>query len=340
MKNVGFPINYKENENRRALLVNDINFVNNRENLYFEKGYGSVLNIDDEEFVKAGSHIAERKDILEKDIICDPKAGDSDYIDKLAEGQTVFGWIHAVQNKDIADKFVNNKLTGIAWENMFEKGRHVFWKNNELAGEAAVYHAFLLYGKLPKGMKAAVLGRGNAAMGAYKMLSALGADVMVYNRKTEKLFTQEIGKYDVLVNAIMWDINRKDHIIYKKDLKRMKKGSMIIDISCDANGGIETSKVTSIENPTYYVDGVLHYVVDHTPSIFYKSASKSISKEVCKYLDYIIEGREKEIDTLNNAIVIDKGKIIDNKINLFQGRNLNKIKNVKRKLRIKSLMRS
>lgn len=320
MKNVGFPINYKENENRRSLLPENINNVKNKGNLYFEKGYGTILGVKDEEFIKEGAHIEERGEILKKDIICDAKAGDSDYIDGLTDGQIVFGWIHAVQNRDITDKFINNKLTGIAWEEMFEEGRHVFWRNNELAGKAAIYHAFLLYGKLPQDTKVAILGRGNVAIGAYKMLTALGSDVTVYNRKTEKLFNKEIGEYDVLVNAIIWDTDRKDHIIYKEDLKRMKRDSMIIDISCDANSGIETSKLTSIDNPIYFVNGVLHYVVDHTPSLFYKSASKSISREVCKYLDYIMEGREKETYILKNAIIIDHGKLIDNKIKLLQGR--------------------
>lgn len=320
MKNVGFPINHKENENRRSLLLEDINTIRNKGNLYFEKGYGAILGVKDEEFIKEGANIEERGEILKKDIICDAKAGDSDYIDGLTDGQIVFGWIHAVQNRDITDKFINNKLTGIAWEEMFEEGRHVFWRNNELAGKAAIYHAFLLYGKLPQDTKVAILGRGNVAIGAYKMLTALGSDVTVYNRKTEKLFNKEIGEYDVLVNAIIWDTDRKDHIIYKEDLKRMKRDSMIIDISCDANSGIETSKLTSIDNPIYFVNGVLHYVVDHTPSLFYKSASKSISREVCKYLDYIIEGRQKETYILKNAIIIDDGKLIDNKIKLFQGR--------------------
>lgn len=320
MKSVGFPINYKENEKRRALLLEDIKNIKNKGNLYFEKGYGSILGIKDEEFIKEGANIAEREEILKKDIICDAKAGDSDYIDGLIDGQIVFGWIHAVQNRDITDKFINNKLTGIAWEDMFEEGRHVFWKNNELAGKAAIYHAFLLYGKLPEDTKVAILGRGNAALGACMMLTELGADVTIYNRRTEKLFAKEIGKYDVLVNAIIWDTNREDHIIYKEDLKRMKRDSMIIDISCDSNSGIETSRITSIDNPTYFVNGVLHYVVDHTPSLFYKSASKSISSEVCKYLDYIIENKQNQIDILKNAIIIDNGKIINNKINLFQGR--------------------
>lgn len=320
MRSVGFPINHKENEKRRALLLEDIEFVRNKESLYFEKGYGLTLGIKDEEFANAGVKIATREEILKKDIICDAKAGDSDYIDKLSKGQIVFGWIHAVQNRDITDKFIKNKLTGIAWEDMFEEGRHVFWRNNELAGEAGVYHAFLLYGKLPCDTKVAILGRGNAAIGACKMLTALGADVTVYNRKTEKLFNKEIEQYNVLVNAIIWDTNRSGHVIYEKDLKRMKRDSMIIDISCDANGGIETSRTTRIDDPIYFVDGVLHYVVDHTPSVFYKSASKSISSEVCKYLDYIIEDKQREIEVLKNAIIIENGEIIDDMINKLQKR--------------------
>ncbi|MRB78888.1 N(5)-(carboxyethyl)ornithine synthase, partial [Bacillus thuringiensis] len=88
-----------------------------------------------------------------------------------------------------------------AWEDMFESGRHVFWRNNEIAGEAAVLHAYNLYGKLPYETKVAILGRGNIGRGAYKTLVALGADVVMYDRRTEVLFQEELGKYDVLVNA-------------------------------------------------------------------------------------------------------------------------------------------
>lgn len=132
---------------------------------------------------------------------------------------------------------------------MYEYGRHVFWKNNEIAGEASILHAYSLYKKMPYDTKVAILGKGNTGRGALNILKALGADVTVYDRKTEELFKQELHKYDVIVNTILWDIERTDHIVYKEDLKRMKKGSMIIDISCDANGGIETSKATTIEDP-------------------------------------------------------------------------------------------
>jgi N5-(carboxyethyl)ornithine synthase len=109
----------------------------------------------------------------------------------------------------------------------------------------------------------------------------MGADVVVYDRHTEQLLSKELGEYDVIVNALLWDTKRTDHIIYREDLKRMKKGAMIIDVSCDRAGAIETSVPTTLENPTYVVDGITHYVVDHTPSLFYKTTSKCISEVVC-----------------------------------------------------------
>ena len=319
MKTIGFPISHKENELRRAVLAKDLNIVKHADNLYFEKGYGNALGIKDEEYVKFGAHIVNRTDVLSKDVICDPKIGDADYLDQLKD-QIIFGWIHAVQNRDIADKMIEGRLSGYAWEDMFDDGRHCFWRNNEIAGEAAVFHAFMCHGVFPYGKKIAVLGRGNTARGAIKMLSHLGADVITYDRRTEHLFRREIGNYDVIVNAILWDTNRKDHIIYKEDLVRMKFDSMIIDISCDRNGGIETSVPTMIETPTYIVNGVRHYVVDHTPSLFWKTTSESLSQQVVKYLDIFVEDKMIENEILKNAHIFEFGKILDQKIIEFQNR--------------------
>lgn len=318
MKKVGFPISHKENENRRAIIPEHISLISNPEYLYFEKGYGNVLGISDQEYIEKGCHIAEREIVLNQDIICDPKIGDAEYLDKLHEGQTIFGWVHATQNKDITDKIVNNKLTAYAWENMNYKGRHIFWRNNELAGEAAIMHAFQCYGRMPYETKVAVIGRGNTARGAIKVLNMLGADVIQYDKKTENLLREEIGEFDVIVNCVLWDVKRKDHIIYKKDLNNMKKNSMIIDVSCDRNGGVETSIPTTIEAPTYKVNGVMHYVVDHTPSLFHKTFTFNNSEVIGKYIEEFI--KEKEGAVLKGSLVIEKGKIVDPAINEFQNR--------------------
>ena len=240
MKTVGFPISPKENENRRAIVPADIENLSHPDHVYVESGFGAVLGISDAEYEAVGAHICTHEEAIQKDIVCDPKIGDADYLEKMHEGQIVFGWVHATQNRDIADKIIHGKLTVYAWEKMFEMGRHVFWFNNELAGEAAVINGFQCYGQLPYGLEVAVIGNGNTARGACRVLNMLGAHVMQYNRRQEGLLRKEIGNFDVVVNCILWDVDRKDHIIYREDLKRMKKNAMIIDVSCDRNGGIET----------------------------------------------------------------------------------------------------
>ncbi len=317
LKTIGFPISHKENENRRAIVPTHLKNIEHPELLYFEKGYGIVLGIDDSEYEACGSHIATHEDVLRKDIICDPKIGDADYLTSL-DNQTIFGWIHATQNRDITDKLLQSRLTAFAWEKMFQKGRHVFWRNNELAGEAAIMHAFQCYARMPYETKVAVIGRGNTARGAIKVLNMLGADVHQYERRTEELLRDELGQYDVIVNCILWDVMRKDHIIYREDLKRMKHNSMIIDVSCDKNGGIETSIPTTIEKPTYMVDGVLHYVVDHTPTLFHKTFTLNNSEVIWKYINELQNENYDEV--LNDALIIKDGKIIDNEIIKYQKR--------------------
>lgn len=317
MKTVGFPISRKENEFRRALIPDHLKNVKHCDLIYIESGFGDVLGYKDEDYERYGVHITDREGALSKDIICDAKIGDADYLDQLKD-QTIFGWVHLVQNREITDAVINGRLTAYCWEEMYEKGRHSFWRNNEMAGEAAIMHAFRCYGEMPYNTKVALIGRGNVASGALRILICLGADVTVYNRKTEKLFRDEMDRYDVIVNALLWDTSRKDHIVYREDLKRLQPNALIIDISCDRAGAIETSIPTTIEEPTYMVDGVMHYVVDHTPSLFYKTASTGISEEVSKYLDQLITDEPGEV--LRNSIGIENGRILDERIKAFQGR--------------------
>jgi N5-(carboxyethyl)ornithine synthase len=320
MKTVGLMISTKENEKRRAMLPKHIALIRNRDKLYFEEGYGAAFGHEDEEYRRAGANVVSREEALTKDVICDPKIGDATYLEELRGGQTIFGWVHAVQNRSITDKIIGREMTAIAWEDMFEGGRHVFWRSNELAGEAAIMHAFTLYGKLVYECKVALIGRGNVARGAYRILSCMGANINVYERKTEKLLRQELEKYDVVVNGLLWDVYRDDHIIYREDLRRLRNPGMIVDISCDRAGAIETSRPTTIEQPTYSVDGVLHYVVDHTPALIGYSVTDCLGEQMVKYLDVIIEGRAEQHEVLGPAICIQNGRIIDRRIIDFQQR--------------------
>lgn len=318
MNTIGFPISHKENENRRAITPEHIRKLSEPGQLYFEEGYGLVLDIPDAAYQALGCHICSREEVLKQDVICDPKIGDAEYLGELSESQTIFGWVHATQNVDITDRIINNKLTAYAWENMFDQGRHVFWRNNELAGEAAVMHAFQCWGRMPYECSVAVIGRGNTARGAIKVLNMLGAQVVQYDRRTEALLRQEIGMYDVIVNCILWDVNRTDHVIGLEDLRRMKPGAMIVDVSCDRHGGVESCIPTTIEEPTYYAEGILHYAVDHTPSLYYKTFTNNNSNVLYPYIDELIHGTPGRV--LMDSLIIERGVIIDQQINIYQNR--------------------
>lgn len=316
MKTIGFLISHKNNEKRRAILPEDLKKVKNLNQLFFEKGYGECLGIPDSEYIKTGVHIEKREKIFSHDIICDVKLGDADYLEKIEDNKILFGWAHTVQNIDFTTKMIQKKNTVIAWEEMYNDGRYIFYKNRELSGEAGVLQAILYSGIMPYDAKIAILGNGQTAKGAMRVLSGLGAEVDVYGRKLEKLFIKKMKEYDILINCIMWDTSRDDRIIYKEDLKKLKKGTMIIDISCDPHLEIETSHVTTIDNPIYSIDGIIHYAVDNTPSIFYKTTTRYISNAVYKYIDDLIEERKNLI--IDKATVIKNGDIIDSRISSFR----------------------
>ena len=182
LKTIGFVNSHKNGEKRIALLPKDIAALNHPEHLFFEKNYGSDLNISDSEYAALGCQIISREVALKQDIICDPKIGDAPFLKDLHAGQTIFGWVHAVQSKEVTDTLLANKLTAYAWEDMYEDNRHSYWRSNELAGEAAVMHAYQLNGIMPYDTKVALIGRGNTARGAQRILMGLGADVRVYDR--------------------------------------------------------------------------------------------------------------------------------------------------------------
>ena len=211
MKTIGLIISHKNGERRRALLPDDIQKnVKHPQQLFFEEGYGLSIGISDEQYRAVGCNIVSRKEALSCDVITDVKLGDADYLDQIAPNKILFGWAHAVQNIPFTSDALKNDHTVIAWEEIFENGRYIFYRNREVAGEAAVMHAYRYCGKMPYDTKVAILGNGQTAKGALRVLHGLGAEVDVYNRRLEKLFREKMYEYDVLINCILWDTNRSD----------------------------------------------------------------------------------------------------------------------------------
>jgi len=319
MKTMGLVISHKNGEKRRAILPEDVCALKHPAQLYFESGYGLSVGASDEEYIAAGAHVVSREEAMKCDIIADVKLGDADYLDQIAPGKLMFGWAHTVQNLDFTSDMLNNNHTVVAWEEIFEDGRYIFYRNREVAGEAAVLHGFRYCGRMPYDSRVAILGNGQTAKGAMRILHGLGATVDVYGRRQEQLFRKKMYEYDVLVNCVMWDTSREDRIIYKEDLKKFKPGTLIIDVSCDPELEIETSRPTKIEDPVYTVDGVIHYAVDNTPGMFPITVTKVLSRGIGKYIDIVVESEFEDYpENLKKAVVIKDGSILDERIRAFR----------------------
>ena len=306
-KTMGLLISHKNNEKRRAILPEDVKRLRNPEMLYFETGYGDSVGHPDREYLEVGAHVVSREEAFACDIVTDVKLGDADYLDQLENGKILFGWAHAAQGTAFTDKCLEKGFTVIAWEEIFEEGRYLYYRNREVAGEAAVMQAFCHYGKMPYECRVAVIGNGQTAKGAMRVLNGLGATVDVYGRRLEKLFRRKMGEYDVIVNCVLWDISRTDHLISREDLQRLKPHAMIVDVSCDPHLGIETSHPTTISDPVYVEDGVIHYAVDNTPAMFPLTVTKVLSEGNARIFDDVIEGNITP--ALDAAMVIENGHI-------------------------------
>ena len=316
MDRMGFLISHKNNEQRRALEPKDLEKIRHVDHLLFETGYGESLGFSDEEYLAAGAKTASRDEIFACPILVDVKLGDADYLEKLTEPKLMIGWAHTVQKVDFTTAMLQGKHSVLAWEEIFEDGRYIFYRNREVAGEAAILQAFCHYGKMPYETRVAIIGNGQTAKGAMRILHGLGATVDVYGRKLENLFRKKMYDYDVIVNCVMWDTTRSDHLICREDLRKMKPGTMIVDVACDPHLGIETSHETTIDDPVYVVDGVIHYAVDNTPAMFPKTVSRVLSEGFAPYVDAILEKSMPE--SLEKAMVIRDGIILDQRIRAFR----------------------
>lgn len=316
IKTIGFVISHKNNEKRRALLPKDLLNIQFRDQLFFEENYGADLGYSDAEYRACGVNVVKRDQVLKSNAIVDVKLGDANYFDEISPGKILIGWAHAVQDIKFTNAVLAGNHTVIAWEEMFENGRYIFYRNREIAGEAAILQAYQYVGKMPYETNVAILGNGHTAKGALRILHGLGAEVDVYGRKLEALFQKNMNQYDVLVNCVMWDTSRTDRIIYKKDLKHLKTGATIIDVSCNPHLEIETSRPSSIDNPVYTIDGIIHYSVDNTPAMFPHTVTNIISKEFAKIIDQFSTSQYSGM--VYRAMIIDKGHIIDKHIIEFR----------------------
>ena len=246
------------------------------------------------------------------------------------------------------------------WGPNGEIGRHSFYKNNEMAGYCAVLHALQLKGidgHYGNQRKVLIFSFGAVSRGAIYALKAHGfRDITICiqrpdhevreeildchyiriaksNKKNERMIAIEhdgserplldlISESDILINGVLQEPNDPINFIIEEEQSYLKKGCLIIDVSCDENMGFYFAKPTTFDNPIFKKGTVDYYGVDHTPSYLWESASRAISAALIVYLPTIIGGRKnwENDETIRKAINIDSGVIQNPTILSFQNR--------------------
>ena len=246
------------------------------------------------------------------------------------------------------------------WSPTGQAGRHTFYKNNEMAGYCAVIHALQLKGidgHYGNQRKVIIFSFGAVCRGAIYALKAhgfrditicirrpdhevreevLGAHyvriqkgnenearlIVVEHDGTKRPLSDLISESDIIINGTYQDTNNPINFVIEEEKSILRPGSLIIDVSCDEGMGFYFAKPTTFKNPMLTIGGVDYYAVDHTPSYFWESASRSISAALIVHLPTVVEGREswKQNKTIQNAIIIDGGVIKKSSIISFQNR--------------------
>jgi alanine dehydrogenase len=245
------------------------------------------------------------------------------------------------------------------WSKHGDWQMHVFHKNNEIAGYAGVLHAMNLVGidgnYGPK-RKAVVFSFGSVSRGAIRALQARGIhDITVFTQRHYALvadqmasvdyyhfeedehgelvslhpdrmslpFVEELVDADIIVNGVLQDTDHPLMFVPEGQEDRLKRGCLIVDVSCDEGMGFSFAKPTTFADPMFKVGHVNYYSVDHTPSYLWNSASWEISNSVVPFLPIVMGGPERwaRSETIRRAIEIQEGVVQNPKILSFQGRS-------------------
>ena len=334
-----------------------------RARIRLERGYGERFGVRDQELEPFVAGLLDRAELLDQsDVVLLAKPTDAD-LPGFGENQVVWGWPHCVQGEAITQTAIDKRLTLIAFEAMNQwsgevRGLHVFHKNNEIAGYAAVLHALQLCGRTGlygPAQRAAVIHSGLTARGALHALIGLGyrevtcfstlpghqlaAQVPGVNYRrfeqegpetfalredgTRIPMADELASHDIIVNGIFQDTDRPMMFARRKDLARFRRNALIIDVSCDAGMGFDFARPTSFSDPLFDpAPGVTYYAVDHTPSLLWRAATWEISGALLPYLRTVLDGPEawEQDATIRKAIEIREGRIVNEKILSHQNR--------------------
>ncbi len=328
--NIAIPKETKTKEHRVALVPEDVKILIEADHQVFvEDNAGLNAGFPNSEYEKVGAKIATKEEIYNQQLIVRVKEPP---LETIKDNQIIMSYLHIEkgQNPELVNKLIEKNVTAYALEEIRNlKTNHRLVSLGFEAGIVGMFEGLRAYGKKlennhfekiktiwdyknkteaylalreinPRLFTAnvTIAGYGKVSKGAQEVLAQLSHPPMILKEEdTERTNPPKIWKHlpttDIFVNAVLW-YPGQDRVLTKEDLKRMKKNALIVDISCDENGGIETCHATAWENPTYEVDEITHFCVDNLPSALAHDSSRVLSKAILPFVLNVANGEELE----------------------------------------------
>ena len=348
---IGVPKEIKNNENRVALLpVGADTLIKNGHKVIVETNAGAGSGFSDEEYKAVGAEIIPTaKEVFDKaEMIMKVKEPIAPEYDLIREGQVLFTYFHFAASKELTEAMMKSKCVAIAYETVQKSDRSLplLIPMSEVAGrmapqegakylEKAMGGRGVLLGGVPGTGPAEVMVIGGGIVGtnAAKIAAGFGANVTIYDNNLYRLrylddvmpknvstmmsneyyIRAGLAKADLVIGAVLIPGAKAPKLVTRDMLSLMKEASVVVDVSVDQGGCIETCKPTTHENPTFVVDGVLHYCVANMPGAVPHTSTLALTNATLPYaVEIANKGFEAAVKT-NNELKLGLN-MVDGKI--------------------------
>ena len=337
---IGVPKEIKEGENRISMTPAGVHaLARDGHTVLVEEGAGLGSGLTDEEYANEGAEIVDNRRLLfaRSDMIVKVKEPLENEWPLLQEGQILFTYLHLASSEKLTKGLLKRKITGIAYETMEDKDGKLplLIPMSEVAGRISIQVAMrflesdyggrgILLSGVP-GVPPAdvvVIGGGIVGLNAAAIASGLGADVTVLDVSHDRMryiedimrgcvktlystsysIQKAIQYADVVVGAVLVPGARAPVLVTEQMVSRMKPGSVIVDVSIDQGGSVETIRPTSHAEPTYKLYDVIHYAVPNMPASVPRTATFALTNATLPYIRLIAAAGVKKAAEANLTI--------------------------------------
>jgi alanine dehydrogenase len=348
---IGIPREIKDHEYRVGLTPQAVGtIVQSGHRVLVEQDAGRGSGYPDEAFQTAGATVIKDRARLfgESELIVKVKEPIASEFSLLQKGQILFTFLHLAADRPLTDALLQRDMIAIAYETIQapDGSLPLLRPMSAIAGRMSVlmgaYYLQKIHGGsgillpglpgVPAG-RVAVLGYGTVGRNAARMAVGLGGQVTLFHHETDRiepmegafsgqvvfrllksdLIEQSVLSSDLVIGAVLVTGAKAPKLVPRSWVAGMRKGSVIVDVSIDQGGCIETSRPTTHSDPVYTVDGVIHYCVANMPGAFPRTATSALVNVTLPYLSELatkgVEAACREDAALAKGVNIYKGKV-------------------------------